>query len=594
MASRVVKVSIAALAAAAVYLALWPVPVEPVAWRAPPAPPLPPDARLRGVERLLAGVALGPEAVAIDPRGRPCTGTRDGRILCLDPASGAVERLAETGGRPLGLAFDRSGRLYVCDARKGLLAVSPSGAVETLATAHGGVPFGLADDVDVGPDGTVYFTDASSRFGLGQTREDVLEHAGRGRLLAYHPATRETELLLSGLDFANGVAVAGDGSFVLVNETGAYRIRRYWLSGPRRGTAEPFAENLPGLPDNVTWSAARKVFWVALFSPRVPALDVLAPYPLLRKVVLRLPRAVQPEPAPHALAVAVDEGGRVVEVLQDASPGAFAPVTSVREHGGYLWLGSLERDALGRLPAPAARRSPRAVSGGAAPRGRGRRTAASRRPIRRGRARRPAPSRRSRCAPGRRPTAAGSRRAPSRPRRAPGPRAAGTRGGAARAPSAGLRGGEERRRRAVRGQARDADALPPARLPREERHVRPLHREHAGEEGEERAVGLAVHRRRRELDLEPAVVLARDPRAGGARLDEQLEHGAAHAVACPSRRHGARTPSTTIFARSAFPIIRSRSMTSVAPASTASTRPPASAMTPTVSGPTAGRSKRRS
>jgi len=352
MRSLAVKALLLALAACLAYLALRPVPIEPVAWRAPAAPKLAPDDRLRGVERLLGGVALGPEAVAIDPSGRPCTGTRDGRILCLDPASGAAEQRAITGGRPLGLAFDRAGRLYVCDAVKGLLAVSPSGAVETLATGHGGVPFAFTDDVDVGPDGTVYFTDASSRFGIHQSREDVLEHAGRGRFLAYHPETGKTELLLSGLEFANGVAVAGDGSYVLVNETGAYRIVRYWLAGPRRGTAEPFVENLPGLPDNVTWSAARRVFWVALFSPRVPALDLLAPYPFLRKVVLRLPRAVQPEPAPHALAVAVDERGRIVETLQDTSANAFAPVTSVREHGGFLWLGSLERDALGRIKAP--------------------------------------------------------------------------------------------------------------------------------------------------------------------------------------------------------------------------------------------------
>jgi sugar lactone lactonase YvrE len=357
MRSLIVKALLLALAALLAYLALKPVPIDPVAWKAPPAPKLAPDERLRGAERLLQGTAVGPEAVAIDPRGRPCTGTEDGRILCLDPATGTHEQRAATGGRPLGLAFDRSGTLYVCDARKGLLAVSPAGVIETLATGYAGAPFGLADDVDVGPDGTVYFSDASTRHGILDTRADILEHGGRGRLFAYHPATRRTELLLDGLQFANGVAVAGDGSYVLVNETGAYRVTRYWLAGPRRGTAEPFVENLPGLPDNLTWSAARRAFWVALFSPRVPALDFLAPYPFLRKVVLRLPRFVQPEPARHALAVAVDEGGRIVETLQDGSPGAFAPLTSVREHGGFLWLGSLERDALGRIAAPPIRRA---------------------------------------------------------------------------------------------------------------------------------------------------------------------------------------------------------------------------------------------
>ncbi|HET9599490.1 MAG TPA: SMP-30/gluconolactonase/LRE family protein [Anaeromyxobacteraceae bacterium] len=352
----VVWAPLGVLAAALAYLTLWPVPIDAVAWDAPAPPPLTgafaPNDLLRGAQRVGEGVTPGAEAVAVDAQGRPHTGTRDGRILRFEPSGGAPRTLASTGGRPLGLAFGKGGVLYVCDAVKGLLALDPSGSLRTLATAHGGVRFGFTDDVDVAPDGTVYFSDASSKFGPTQYREDILEHGGRGRLLAWDPATGATRLLLSGLQFANGVAVAGDGSYVLVNETGAYRVTRYWLAGPRRGTSEPFIENLPGIPDNITWSAERRAFWIALFTPRVKALDLLAPHPFLREVVFRLPMAVQPKPARHAWALAVDEQGRVVESLQDRSPEAYAPVTSVREAGGVLWLGSLERDGLARVAAP--------------------------------------------------------------------------------------------------------------------------------------------------------------------------------------------------------------------------------------------------
>ena len=91
---------------------------------------------------------------------------------------------------------------------------------------------------------------------------------------------------------------------------------------------------------------------MALFSPRVPALDALARHPFLRRAVLRVPRALQPEPLPEGFAIALGEDGKVVEVLRDASPGAFAPVTSVRERDGVLWIGNLEGDGVGRLPAP--------------------------------------------------------------------------------------------------------------------------------------------------------------------------------------------------------------------------------------------------
>ncbi len=355
---RIVVGALLVLAAAFLaWLFLWPVPIEPKAWRAPPAPKLEgryaPNDALAKVEWLGRGQVQGPEATAVDAAGRVHTGAADGRILRFDPAGGRFETVATTGGRPLGLAFGPDGTLYVCDAVKGLLALAP-GAKEprTLSTGHGGVPFRLADDVDVGTDGTVYFSDASSRFGVGQTREDVMEHGGAGRLLAWRPATGSTELLLSGLQFANGVAVSGDGSYLLVNETGAYRITRYWLAGPKRGTGEVFLDNLPGLPDNVTFSRSRGIFWVALFSPRVKALDALAPYPFLREVVIRLPMWLQPQPARHAFVLGLDPQGRVVFNLQHDSPEAFAPVTSVREHAGWLWLGSLSREALGRVRAP--------------------------------------------------------------------------------------------------------------------------------------------------------------------------------------------------------------------------------------------------
>ena len=347
----------------AAYLLAWPVPIAPVPWEAPPAPPLTglyaPNDRLKQVERLGRGVVPGPEATAIDARGRVVTGTRDGRILRLDPATGASSVLASTGGRSLGLAFDPSGRLVIADARRGLLALSPAGELTVLATGHAGAPFRILNDVDVAADGTIYFTETSTRFGMDEMREDILEHGGTGRLLAYRPATRATEVLLQGLQFANGVALSGDGSFLLVNETGSYRVTRYWLSGPRRGSSEPFLENLPGLPDNITYSRSRRIFWLALYSPRLPALDLLSGHPLLRKVVLRLPLWIQPQPKRHAFVLGVDEQGKVVENLQDESPGCFAPVTSAREHAGFLYLGSLELDALGRVrvpPAPMGRR----------------------------------------------------------------------------------------------------------------------------------------------------------------------------------------------------------------------------------------------
>jgi sugar lactone lactonase YvrE len=354
-------IALGAAVAVAGWLLLWPVPIEPRAWQAPQPRPregvLAPNDRLRGVERLGAPDAAKPEATVFDAEGRLVAGLVDGRVVRIDPRSGAVTLLARTGGRPLGVAFDADGRLYVADAARGLLRVSPAGEVTTLATGEGGVPFGFTDDVAIAPDGTVFFTDATARFGDGAYRDDILEHAGAGRLLSFDPATGAVTRRLSGLQFANGVAVHGSGEWLAVAETGSYRLLRYWIAGPKAGTAEPLVENLPGFPDNVTWSPERNAFWVALW-PRVGAVDALAPYPFLRKVVRRLPRAVQPDPARHAWVVAVDADGRIVESLEWLSPSAYFPVTSVRERDGFLWLGSLEQAGVGRVAAPPLSRPP--------------------------------------------------------------------------------------------------------------------------------------------------------------------------------------------------------------------------------------------
>src|SRR5262249_7675423 len=141
-----------------------------------------PNNLLSRTEWLAKGIATGPEAIAIDSAGRVYTGTRDGRVLRLSHEGDSVETLVNTGGRPLGVAFDRQGNVIVADAIKGLLAISPQKGMTVLAKEQGGVRFGLVDDVDVAEDGTIYFSDASSKFSLQELRADFLEHRPNGRL----------------------------------------------------------------------------------------------------------------------------------------------------------------------------------------------------------------------------------------------------------------------------------------------------------------------------------------------------------------------------------------------------------------------------
>ena len=68
--------------------------------------------------------AMGAEDVVVDAAGHVWTGTEDGAIWRLTPDGKLVDRIAQTGGRPLGIEIDGGGDLLVCDAKAGLLRVS--------------------------------------------------------------------------------------------------------------------------------------------------------------------------------------------------------------------------------------------------------------------------------------------------------------------------------------------------------------------------------------------------------------------------------------------------------------------------------------
>ncbi|MFT6339210.1 MAG: sugar lactone lactonase YvrE [Alcanivorax sp.] len=339
------------------YLLFWPVSIDPVAWQAPEAPalegPYASNSALAQSRSLAVDDGIGPEDVAIDSDGFLYVGYVDGRIVRFNPDGSNPDLIADTKGRPLGLDFDPQGNLIVADGYKGLLSISPSGAIAALSQRANGVDYKFTDDVDADSNGVIYFTDASSKFGPAlHARDDILEHGGHGRLLRYDPASDQTQVLLDGLQFANGVALSRDEDFVLVNETGSYRIVRYWLKGDKAGSHDVFFDNLPGIPDGIS-SNGNGTFWVALFSPRNAMLDAMSDKPLLRKVAFRLPSFLQPQPAHHGFVLGLNEQGEVTHNLQDTSADAFAPITSVEQHGNTLYLGSLTAARFATYPLPA-------------------------------------------------------------------------------------------------------------------------------------------------------------------------------------------------------------------------------------------------
>jgi sugar lactone lactonase YvrE len=359
---RVFLIIVLLIALVVLYLLFWPVAISPQAWTPPPAPPLTgpyqQNSALAQTERLslgtgspAPGAGFAPEDVALDAAGRIYTGLDDGRIMRLQADGTGAQAFANTHGRPLGLAFDPSGNLIVADAIKGLLSVAADGSVTVLTTAADGVPFKCTNDLDVAGDGVVYFTDATSKFPLANFTADLVEHGPNGRFLSYDPRTKTTRTLLPNLSFANGVALSPDESFVLVVETGAYRVHRLWLKGAKQGQTEIFIDNLPGFPDGIM-SNHKDKFWLALVTPRDAALDKLLPHPFLRKAVVRLPKFLQPAPKRYSFVLGLDLDGHVVDNLQNGAPDCYAEIANAVEHNGTLYFGSIGESTIGRHRLP--------------------------------------------------------------------------------------------------------------------------------------------------------------------------------------------------------------------------------------------------
>jgi sugar lactone lactonase YvrE len=295
--------------------------------------------------RVVPVPGMGAEDVLVGPDGRVYTGTEDGAILAVTPDGLQVRRVGRTPGRPLGLEWLPDGRILVCDAHEGLLALDlDGGRLEPLLTHVGGRRMVLCNNAAVDDDGTIYFSDSSTRFPVERWKADVVEDTRTGRLLRRDP-DGGVEVLLEGLRFANGVALAADRSFVCVAESSGRTVVRRWLTGPRAGEVDHLARDLPGYPDNIALGTDGLI-WVAVATPVNPALERLLHAPrALRSVVWRLPEPLQPKVARTARVLALDAEGRTVHD-RELDARAFHMVTGVREHHGEVWLGSLVEPAV--------------------------------------------------------------------------------------------------------------------------------------------------------------------------------------------------------------------------------------------------------
>ncbi|KJS10780.1 MAG: ABC transporter permease [Hoeflea sp. BRH_c9] len=318
--------------------------------------------RLNEVEIIGLGDVESPEDVILDDDDHLYCGTRHGDIVrFLAPDYKQFEVFAHIGGSPLGMSWDKDRNLLVCVGGMGLYKIAPDRTVTKVTDETNRSTFSvvddsrlrLADDLDIAPDGRVFFSEATVRYEMHDWPVDALESRGNGRIICYDPKTNKTHTAVRNLIFPNGVCTSQDGQSILFAESWACRISRYYFDGPKAGSVEIVLDRLPGYPDNIN-RASDGTYWAAIMGMRSPALDVALRMPAFRK---RMARRIAPDQWLYpnlnvGCVIRFNDKGEVLESLWDQHSENHPMITSMREHKGYLYLGGITNNRIGRIRLP--------------------------------------------------------------------------------------------------------------------------------------------------------------------------------------------------------------------------------------------------
>jgi gluconolactonase len=154
-------------------------------------------------------------------------------------------------GDPDGNTFDREHRLIDCaSVLRAIIEVTPDGKYKILADRYEGKKLNSPNDVIVGPDGALYFTDPTLDLVKGEKQE--IPFQGVYRL----DESGNLRLLTKDLTQPNGLAFSPDGKHFYVDDDESRNIRVYdvgpdgTLANGRIFGEEPGEKN-DGVPDGI-------------------------------------------------------------------------------------------------------------------------------------------------------------------------------------------------------------------------------------------------------------------------------------------------------------------------------------------------------
>ncbi|CAI4225749.1 unnamed protein product [Auanema sp. JU1783] len=323
--------------------------------------PLAPNTVLQNSEYVLKNQIVGPESLVVDENHIYATlhsgeivKIKDGKIverLRLRQQQGCGSFEAEPRcGRPLGLRRVKNEVFVVVDAYFGLFLVDMSKKNSTLLVDSripiDGKPLKFLNDLDIINEDEIIFSDSSPKWERRNVMRILLENVPEGRVLLHKISTKETKVLVDNLYFPNGIQLTSDKQNVLISECSMARIKKLNLKTLKLST---FAENLPGLPDNIRADDSGNIY-VALASVRhsekKSLLERIGGFTNLRYFLVKMFDGRFWNPifeyvsTKYGIILVFNESGKITKSYQDPTGQVVTDVSQAVRLGNHLYLGS--------------------------------------------------------------------------------------------------------------------------------------------------------------------------------------------------------------------------------------------------------------
>jgi gluconolactonase len=185
------------------------------------------------------------------------------RILRWDETSYQVSVFREPAGNTNGHTLDEQGRLVSCEhGNRRVTRTDHDGSVRVLADGHNGGRLNSPNDVVVGADGAVWFTDPA--YGIDSDYEGHRGEIEVGGCHVYRIAPDGTlSVVADDFNRPNGLAFSPDGSLLYVSDTEEATIRVFTVDGDKLTGGELFAECGNGAFDGVRLDSEGRIWGAA-------------------------------------------------------------------------------------------------------------------------------------------------------------------------------------------------------------------------------------------------------------------------------------------------------------------------------------------